>query len=260
VLAGDFAGNVCLWEAKTGQSLGRLEANPRPLDEQLAAAQKRVQELLARSNQPPAALQAAEHSFAATTALFKAARTAAENATNDFKAKAAIVAQLKEVAAKPTPPSDIEAQLTAARTLRETARAANTAAAAAVEAASQKLTSARSELEKAQKLDSSAELAAAQRAWQHLQASRETSLRYHTRESLTSLTAQREAVDGALKVLQQEIERLTKALAQSPDANAKTKLTADLTAAQNEAKVQRMELEKISQALQATQAKLEKLR
>ena len=44
IVGTDFAGHVNVWTCKDGKSRGELDANPAPLAEQLAAAQKRVKE------------------------------------------------------------------------------------------------------------------------------------------------------------------------------------------------------------------------
>jgi len=44
IVGTDFAGHVNVWTCKDGKSCGELDANPAPLAEQLAAAQKRVKE------------------------------------------------------------------------------------------------------------------------------------------------------------------------------------------------------------------------
>ncbi len=170
VMAGDFSGNVTVWEAKTGRLLGQLDSNPLPFADQLAAARKMVADLAARTNQLSAAAVTARDAATALTAQQKAARATAETAAADFGTKADVVAKLKEVAAKPNPPADIAAQLTAARAAREAARAANTAAWTAVSSVSNQLSLATSRLADAKDTIVATELIAAQAKLKRLEA------------------------------------------------------------------------------------------
>ncbi len=162
IVAGDFSGRVSVWEAKTGRLLGQLDSNPLPFADQLAAARKMVAELTARTNQSAAAWVAARETAMTLTVQHDAARAAAETAAADFRRKADAVAKLKEVLTRPNPPADIEAQLTAARATRETARSANAAAWAALSAASNQLFAASSRVTVATNPPVDAELIAAQ--------------------------------------------------------------------------------------------------
>ncbi len=161
VVAGDFAGNVLAWDAKSGRSLGPFESNPAPLAEQVNAARQALSELLARTNKVATPLAAARTEAEARTAAFQSARAASEKATADFRAKAEVVARLKETATKPNPPADVAAQLTAARAAREAARAVSTNTVAAALSASNQMATASIHLREAEKLDLTAELAAA---------------------------------------------------------------------------------------------------
>lgn len=182
VVAGDFTGQITLWDAKSGQRLHQMDNNPRPLEDQIAAARRVVRELAARTNQPPAGLVAAERAAAEAGHRADATRAAAEKANADFRAKADTVARLKDTAAKPNPPPDIDAQLTAARASREAARAAHAAAAAAADAAAKDLTEAKSRVEAARKLDVTAELTAARSTLDRLERARAVSAAFHARE------------------------------------------------------------------------------
>jgi WD40 repeat protein len=169
VIASDFAGNVALWDAKSGKRLGELDSNPRPLAERIRAAQARIAELQARSDKPSPALAEAEQAQAKLESELTNARRQAEKVQADFASGAAEIVRLKDLVAKLNPPADVEAQLASARALREKARAARTDATNAVETLSQSLSASKAKLEAMRKThNTAAELAEAEAELQKL--------------------------------------------------------------------------------------------
>lgn len=147
VVAGDFAGNVWLWDAKSGKQIGSLDANPKPLSERIAWARERLAEIQARGDKPsPAAVEAGREIWELEATLAKS-RVEAEKAQIAFVSGSEAVVRLKNVAAKPAPPADIESQLAAARATREKARLARGEATNGVAVLVGKLSAARSRLE-----------------------------------------------------------------------------------------------------------------
>jgi len=184
---------------KSAKPLGQLDANPLPLDDRLAHAQKLVEELVARSNQPPAEITAATNLVEELTAKVADAAKTAEKAAADFKAKAEVVAKFKETAAQANPPADISDQLTKARAVRESARTVNTSATAALEGANQELAKAKAKLAELKKTDTTDELAAARLKLEWLKKARWESAVYHARERVGELSAQHAAAQAALQ-------------------------------------------------------------
>lgn len=169
VVAGDFAGNVWLWDAKTGKRAGSLDVNPKPLAERIAAAKERLAEIQSRGDKPSPAVVEAGQKLVDLEAALKKARVDADKAQAEFASGAEAVARLKAVAAKPAPPADLEAQLAAARAAREKARAWRAEATNGVEILAGKLSAARSRLEEVTVASHrEAELAAAQAALDRL--------------------------------------------------------------------------------------------
>jgi len=163
VMASDYAGNVFVWDATSGKKLGSLDANPKMLAERVADVQARITEIQARGDKPSPLLSDASRELAGAELAVGKARADADKAQIEFNRGAAEVVRLKELAAKPGPPADVEAQLAAARAAREKARTWRVEATNSVETLVLKLSGARSkyeELKKAQ--DSAAELALAQ--------------------------------------------------------------------------------------------------
>lgn len=170
VIASDFAGNVALWDVKSGQRLGELNSNPRPLADRIAGAQARMAELRARADKPSSALAEAEQALAKLESELAGARRRADKVQTDFAARAQEVVRLKDLAAKPNPPKDLDAQLASARALREKARAARAEATNAVESLSQSLSASKAKLEELRKThNTAAELAKTEAELQKLQ-------------------------------------------------------------------------------------------
>lgn len=169
VIASDFAGNVALWDAKSGKRLGELDCNPRPLAERITAAQARIAELRTRGDNPSPALAEAEQALSKLESELAGARRQAEKVQADFATGAAEVVRLKDLAAKPNPPADIDARLVSARALREKARAARADATNAVETLSQNISTSKAKLEALRKTHNTvAELATAESELQKL--------------------------------------------------------------------------------------------
>jgi hypothetical protein len=169
IIASDFAGNVAIWDAKSGKRLGELDSNPRPLADRIAAVQARVAGLRARGDKPSPALAEAEQALAKLESELTDARRQAEKAQAEFATGAQEVVRLKELAAKPNPPADIEAQLASSRARREKARAGRTDATNAVETLSRTLSTSKVRLEELRKThDPAAELGEAEAELQKL--------------------------------------------------------------------------------------------
>lgn len=173
VIASDFAGNVALWDARTAKRIGALDSNPQPLANRIAALQTRIAALKARGNNPSPALSEAEQTLARVEAELAQARRRADGVQAEFIAGAQEVVRLKEVAAKPNPPADTEAQLAAARAAREKARAARTDATNTIATLSQQISASKAKLDELRKTHNpEAELAEAEAELHRLQRAR----------------------------------------------------------------------------------------
>ncbi|HXJ58215.1 MAG TPA: c-type cytochrome domain-containing protein [Verrucomicrobiae bacterium] len=168
VVAADFTGHVALWDAKSGKRVADLDDNPLPLTNRIALAQAALAQLQNATNSSPAT-DGLESEVQELTARANAAQAEADKAKSDFTAKAKIVASLKEVAAGPNAPADINEQLAQAREVREKARGVNTAAGAALDSASRKLAETKDKLDHLRGArDPKAELARAESELQRL--------------------------------------------------------------------------------------------
>ena len=169
VIASDFAGNIGVWDAKSGRRIGDLDSNPRPLADRIATVQARIAGLRARADKPSPAMSEAEQALAKLDSELTGARRRADKVQADFTAGAQEVVRLKDLAAKPNPPADLDAQLTSARALREKARPARGDATNAVESLSQSFSTSKAKLDELKKTHNpAAELAEAEAELQKL--------------------------------------------------------------------------------------------
>ena len=133
---------MAVWDAKSGKRLGEFDANPLPLAEQIALTKARIAELQAVGAGPSPGLGEAESAVAKLQLELASAKAVAAKAQDDFNAKAGEVVRLKAIAAVPNPPTENDAQLAAARAVREKARVVRSDATNAVESLSGKLSAA----------------------------------------------------------------------------------------------------------------------
>jgi hypothetical protein len=260
VIGADFAGRLAVWDAKDGRRLGELDANPLPLTEQIAAAQKRIEAIQSRGDQPSPAVADAEAALAEAKAQLETARAAADRAKADFTTTAAEVVRLKAAAAMPNAPADLSGQLAAARATREKSRETNISMAASLEAKGQQLTTAREKLDRLKKSDDpQAELAAARARYERLILAQEQSHVLKARNSVRSKEQELKSTRDLVQAKQEEITKLTGELRAPQDAAAKAKLKIALKVAQSDLKSLEIQLKKAQAELAAEQARLEKL-
>ena len=163
VIGTDFDGRVAVWNVKDGKRIGEIDANPSPLAERLAAAEKRVNDLERRGDKPSPAIVEAEAEVLKLTGAAKDATAALEKAKAEQKSTEDEVSRLKEVAAKASPPADIQVKLADARAVRQTAREATTNLTEIATLASKELDRAKEKLTEA-KAENPAEALAAAKA------------------------------------------------------------------------------------------------
>lgn len=134
VVAGDFTGQVSVWDASTGLQAGLLDVNPKPMAARIEEIRARILEIQDRGDKPSPAVAEARRALSDAEAALTKARTSSEAAQAAFAEGAKEVVRLKEVTAKADAPADIAAQLAAARAKREKARAMRADTANAVDA------------------------------------------------------------------------------------------------------------------------------
>jgi mono/diheme cytochrome c family protein len=224
VFATDFAGHVAVWRAADGKRLGTLDTNPAMLPDQLAAAQKRVEELAAGGEKP--AVPAPEETAAANARdEVEKARAALTNAQAGFASKAREVVRLKSLATTANPPADIDGQLAAARAAREAARAATNTATLELEARVRQAASFR-DGQSSPPTDAAAELAAARATLARLARAQTQSAAFRAKENLVAKKRELETLRGAHAAKQDELKKLNNDLSAAKDSATKTKLRA----------------------------------
>lgn len=260
VIAADFAARVAVWNTADGKRVGELDANPPPLAEQLVAAEKRLAELQAGGAPPSDEQQAAQATVAKLHAELDAAQAAADKAREDFVAKAAVVARLKESAAGAKPPADLDAQIANARAAREAARPVHTNTVVALAEKSRQLAAAKEKFGVATAArDPAAELAEARAAVERLKLAQSRSAVLRARENLAAKKRELTQFQAAITDKQELIKKLGKELDAAKDSAMRTKLRAELKSAQAELKSAEAEAKKRSAEVTVEQARVDQL-
>lgn len=260
VIATDFAGRVAVWEAKDGKRAGELDANPLPLAAQLTAAQRKVEELQSRGDQPSPAVVSAEKELARFTTELEATKVLAEKARAEFATKAQEVVRLKVLSTQATPPADVADKLAAARATREQARESNTNAAVKLARLEQDFAGARDKLGALRSAkDGPAELAAARATVARLKVALSLSTLQRARAAVATRKGEVEKLEALIASKQGDIKKLNDDLSMAKDSAARSKLKTDLKAAASELKNAEAELAKAKAGLKAEQASLDRL-
>jgi hypothetical protein len=255
-IASDFAGRVAVWNAVNGKRLGELDANPLLLPDQLAVAQKRVEELASRGDKPASA-PPEESAAVKTRDEVEKARAALTNAQADFASKAREVVRLKSLATTANPPADIDGQLAAARGAREAARAATNTATLQLEAKTREAASFRN-VPSGAPPDPAAELAAARAALARLTRAQAQAVAFRARESVAAKKRELEALRGALAAKQDELKKLNTDLGAAKDSTTKTRLRTEVKSASSALKETEAAMKKCAAELAAEQSHAEK--
>src|SRR5260221_154992 len=259
VFATDFSGRVAAWNTADAKRLGELDANPRPLADQLAATEKKISDLQKNGQKPSADLQAAEAEAARTAAEMDAASKAVEQAKAEQKAREDEVVRLKVEAAKSPPPAGITGELANARAVRAKAREAATNSLDVLQVKTRAAHTAREKLDQAKSENPAEVLASAKAALAKLQAAQVQAAVYHARELLGAKKREQEKLLALAAEKQDAVNQVTQELSAAADSAAKSKLKAALKNAVSEAKAAESASRKCASELATEQSRLDKL-
>jgi hypothetical protein len=258
VVAIDFNGRAAAWTSAGAKRLAELDLNPAPLAEQMAAVEKRLQELQARGNKPSAALTEAEAKLAAAKGESDTAKKALEQATAEKTAKEAEVERLKVEAAKTPPPADIQAKLAAAREVRGKAREAFTNATEALKAKTAAVDVAKAKVTELKAKDPADAIVSAQAQLARLKAAQSAGALFRTRETVATRKREHEQLVADISAKKEEVTRLNKEL-EAADAATKSKLKGQIKTLAAEIKTGEATVKKIAKDLAAEEARLKQL-
>ncbi|MCI0746223.1 MAG: hypothetical protein L0Y58_12535 [Verrucomicrobia subdivision 3 bacterium] len=258
VIAIDFNGRAAAWTSADARRVGELDTNPLPLAEQIAKLEKQIQEMQTRGDKPLPAVGEAEAQLAKATAEMEGAKKelAAAKAVQTDKENGVVT--LKEVAAKPMPPADIEVRLADAREVRAKARAAFTNTTEALKLKSAKVEIAKAKLKELQRIDPAEALAAAKARLARFKAAQTVGAIFKLRESIATRKRDQETLLADIAAKQEELAKLNRDSATAASAvkrvlKAQIKnLTAEIRAAEANAK-------KLARDLAADESKLQQL-
>ncbi len=259
IFATDFAGRVAAWTVAGGKRVGELDANPAPLAEQLASAEKRVAELQHRGSKPSSELPSAEAGLARATEEMEQAAKALEQAKAEQTATEQEVVRLKEEAAKNPPPEDIQLRLADARETRGKARATRTNATEALQARTRQAESLREKLAQLKSEDPAEALAAAKGLVLKLKAAQAQATVFRARESLAARKREHEKLLAVAAARQEAAEQAVRDFDAASDSAAKSKLKTALKSATAEAKAAQSAAKKLAGEIASDQARLDKL-
>jgi hypothetical protein len=258
VVAIDFNGRAAAWTSADGKRLAELDVNPLPLADQVAAAEKKLQELQARGDKPLPAVVEAETKLAEANAEVDKANKAVEQAKTEQTDKENEVVKLKEIAAKSSPPPDIDAKLAAAREVRAKARAAFTNATETVAAKTKNVDAAKKRLADLKAENPAEKIAAIQATLARLKRGQAIGTLFRTRESVATRKREHEKLVANVAARKEELKRLNDQLA-SADAATKSKLKTQIKTLTAEIKTVETGAGKAAKDLAAEEAKLKQL-
>jgi hypothetical protein len=258
VIAIDFNGRAAAWTSGDGKRVAELDTNPRPLAEQIAMLEKKLNELKTRGDKPVPEVVAAEAKVVEANAEVEKANKAVEQAKAEQTAKEAEVERLKVEAAKTPPPADIQARLAEAREVRGKARAAFTNASQTVKAKISAVESAKAAVAGLKERDPQELIASAEVRLAKLKSARTAGNLFRARETVTARKRGHEQLQADIAAKKDELARLEKELA-TANSGAKSKLKAQIKTLSAELKTAEANAKKLASDLAAEEAKLKQL-
>jgi WD40 repeat protein/ribosomal protein L17 len=260
IFATDFAGRAAVWSAADAKRISELDPNPLPLAEQLAAAQKRLNEVQGRAAEAAKQVAAAERERQEAAASLEAANRELEAArsslqTNANTAAVSVVPGTNAAANSATgSTTNAAAVVTSTTTNSSEAVSAETQT---VVARSNALAAAQSKLAKAQSEIPDAQLAEAKNLVTRLQSAQLLTSIYHLRADMAASKREQQLIAALLEANQHTLEDAQKTLEAARQTQAKAEAqikTAKVEAARNQPVAQ-----KLKTKVEASQAQLDKL-
>ncbi len=225
VIAIDWMGKLTVWDTKSGQRVAELASNPPTIAEQIAMAQRRLNELQSGSSKPSPETLAAQSALAESLKQAQAASNKVDHARAAITPKEAEVERLKaEIAEKAS--SDLQTKLAAARALRNEARLALTNAVANLQAKNAELAKASSKVGDAPTTDPAQETASLKARLAKLKAAQLYASVYYAKESIAAKKREQEKlISTGSKADKSAAEKLTRQIEKAEQDLQK--LTAD---------------------------------
>jgi WD40 repeat protein len=259
VAATDFGGHVAAWNVKDGKRLGELDPNPLPLSEQIAATEKKVQELQTKGDKPDPELAAAEGAVTKASEALEAARKAADAAKALVTEKGAEVGRLKKAAAATPAAPEIAAKLATARQETIKAKADSTNAVQAVELKTKELAKAKEKIGKTKPVNTAQLLADAQEQLKRLKAAQVQAGVFKAKETLKAKKSEQERLAAVLSEKQEALKQENQSLSSATDAAAKTRIKTAIKNLTSELKEAESSLKKITAEVIAEQNRYNKI-
>lgn len=256
VFTSDFTGRVAAWNVEDGKRLAKLNANPAPLAEQIAAAEKAVADAQSRVAESNKIVTAAFAAHGRAAAALAEATNSLATARADHAAQEQAVVVLKELATN-APPPDIDARLATARAVRQKAREAVTNATVSVGLRTKELAAAGTKLAQARADLPSALLTQATDQLARLKAAQTRSAVFRARESLASKKREQERVVSVVVANKDLLKKAEKDLAAAKTAAARAE--EQIKSARSEIERYEPAAQKLTSEIEAEQVRLKQL-
>jgi WD40 repeat protein len=263
IFATDFAGRAAVWSTADAKLLGELDPNPPPLAEQLAVAQKRLNELQARAAEVAKQVAAAEAERQQAAASVEDARRELETAQSalgtNTTATVATTSSETNVAISPTSPGAVTNATASTLPVPTTTNLSATISAAAqtLAARSNTLAAAQSKLNKVQAEMPNGPLADAKSLVARLQSAQLLTSVYRLRAELASSKREQQRLAAVLEANQHTLEEAQKTLEAARQTAAKAE--AQIKTAKAEAAHTQPLAQKVKTQIESGQAQLDKL-
>jgi hypothetical protein len=225
VIAIDWMGKLTVWDTKSGRRMAELASNPPTIAEQIATAQRRLNEFQSGgSNTSPEKL-AEQSALVEALKQAQAASNKVDHARSAITPKEAEVERLKAEIAKTASP-DLQTKLAAARALRNEARLALTNAVANLQAKNAQLAKASSKVGDAPTMDPAQETASLKARLAKLKAAQVYASVYYAKETIAARKREQEKlISTGSKADKSAAEKLARQIAK--EEKDLQKLTAD---------------------------------
>jgi WD40 repeat protein len=255
VVATDFEGRIGVWTVADQKRVGEINPDPLLLPDQIAAAQKKADDLQLKVSAAATNIAAAEVEVAKATAALEEAKKNLESAHAEQTARQSEVAKLSEQLTNA--PTDLPAKLAASSAAWNEASTKVTNINATVEARTKDVETAKGKLAAAKAQSPDAELATAKAALNKLQAAQVLTSVYRVREAITLKRREHERAAATLDANLQAQQKAEKELAVAKEAASKAE--AELKSAQAEVSTNKPATDRLAAELKAEQARLDAL-
>ncbi len=252
IFATDFDGRVGAWSAGDQKRLGELNSNPPPLNEQIAAAEARIQHVQERLAEAAKDVSAAEAEASKKVAALESAKAALQNACVARTNAEGELAKLTQ--AGTNAPADLQEKLLAATNAWQQAIAATSLA---VQTRTKELEAAKTAVVNAKAALPQLELANAETALACLRSAHLLTEAYQAREVLNAKARENDKIVASLEANKKVLQQAEKALEEAKKSAATAE--AQIQSAQSQLSKNEPGAKKLAQEVKSAKEHLQQL-